>query len=215
MKNVHRLFSMVTILALLTLACSVDFIGGEALPESVLFQDDFSSTGSGWDRDDFEEGYTDYEDGKYRILVKLDDQSVWANPGLHFTDVIIQVEATKAGGPDDNDFGVICRYVDVENFYYFIITSDGYYGIIKVQDGYWEYLVNDSLIYSEAINQGGASNTLRADCVGDTLTLYVNGIFMDEAYDSDYTSGDVGLIAGTYDEPGTDILFDNFSVMEP
>jgi hypothetical protein len=33
--------------------------------------------------------------------------------------------------------------------------------------------------------------------------------------DSDFASGDVGLLAGTYDEVGTDIHFDNFVVRKP
>ena len=34
-------------------------------------------------------------------------------------------------GPDDNDFGIICRYIDDNQFYYAIISSDGYYGIVR------------------------------------------------------------------------------------
>jgi hypothetical protein len=33
--------------------------------------------------------------------------------------------------------------------------------------------------------------------------------------DSTLTSGDVGLLASTYDEAGVDILFDNFIVTVP
>ena len=47
-------------------------------------------------------------------------------------DLKIDVDATKNSGQDDNDFGVICRYVksnDVASFYQFMVTSDGYVGI--------------------------------------------------------------------------------------
>jgi hypothetical protein len=71
------------------------------------------------------------------------------------------------------------------------------------------------LLPSDAINQGSASNHIRFDCNGDVLTLYVNGQQVDQQTDGEYTSGNVGLIAGTYDTPGTDILFDNFSVYQP
>jgi len=33
--------------------------------------------------------------------------------------------------------------------------------------------------------------------------------------DSTLSSGDVGLLASTYDEAGVDILFDNFTVTTP
>jgi hypothetical protein len=38
---------------------------------------------------------------------------------------------------------------------------------------------------------------------------------VDEQEDSTLTSGDVGLMAGTFSNPGTDILFDNFVVRQP
>jgi len=38
---------------------------------------------------------------------------------------------------------------------------------------------------------------------------------IDEVKDTELVSGDVGLIAGTYNEPGTDIRFDNFIVRQP
>jgi hypothetical protein len=53
------------------------------------------------------------------------------------------------------------------------------------------------------------------DCVGEALTLYVNGIQIASVADSDFAKGDVGLMAGTYDITGTDIHFDNFIVRQP
>jgi hypothetical protein len=53
------------------------------------------------------------------------------------------------------------------------------------------------------------------DCIGDTLTLFVNDQQLAQVRDNEFPSGDVGLIAGTYDTPGTDIRFDNFVVYKP
>ena len=182
----------------------------------VLFQDDFSSPDSGWDRVQVKDGTTDYTgDGAYRILVNTPNSDIWANPGLNFTDVRIEVDATKVGGPDDNDFGVICRYQDVDNFYFFIISSDGYYAIGKVVQGEQALLSGDSMAPSDAILQGAATNHLRADCVGSQLAFFVNGAPLDQVQDATFSQGDVGLMAGTFDEAGTEILFDNFIVLQP
>jgi hypothetical protein len=132
-----------------------------------------------------------------------------------FSNVSIEVDTTKNGGPDDNDFGVICRYQGADQFYYAIISSDGYYGITKVTSQSSDLIGATELLPSDAINQGSASNNIRFDCNGDVLTLFVNGQQVDQQTDSEYTSGNVGLIAGTYDTAGTDILFDNFSVYQP
>jgi hypothetical protein len=73
----------------------------------------------------------------------------------------------------------------------------------------------DALQPSKAIRLGTALNRLRADCVADRLTLYVNGEKLVEVQDTEFASGDVGLIAGTYQSAGTDIRFDNFIVYQP
>ena len=186
-----------------------------ATPMAILFQDDFSDPYSGWDHANVPEGITDYENGYYRIYVNTTETDVWSNPGLHFTDVVVEVDAAKAGGPDNNDFGVICRYQDVRNFYFFIISSDGYYGIGKVVDGEQILIGADQMYPHDVIQKGNATNHIKVDCVGSHLVLYANGAKLVEVEDSMFSSGDVGLIAGTFAETGTDIHFDNFIIYTP
>lgn len=187
----------------------------EQVSANVLFSDDFSDVNSGWDRVQAEEGVTDYDNGQYRIFVDQSQHDYWANPGLSFTDVQVEADATKIGGPDDNDFGLICRYQDVENFYAFLISSDGYYAIMKYSDGGSETLGSDGMLSTDAVSQGDTTNHIRADCVGDSLSLYANGELVHSVSDSTFASGDVGLIAGTFEDPGTDIAFDDFVVLQP
>jgi hypothetical protein len=190
--------------------------GEEAAPPSnVLFQDDFSDTDSGWDRVNAPEGVTDYVDGAYRIYTNAANTDVWANPGLDFTDVRIEVDATKVGGDDNNDYGVLCRYQDSENFYFLLISSDGYYGVGIVQNGEQTLIKDEAMPPSDKITTGNAVNHLRADCIGSKLALYVNGELMGEYEDATFTSGDVGLLAGAFETAGTDIHFDNFVVSKP
>ena len=188
----------------------------EAEPQSdIIFQDNFSVTSSGWDRVQESDRITDYHKYEYRLFVNKPSYDVWANPGLNISDSVIEVEATKVGGPDDNDFGVICRYQDINNFYIFTISSDGYYGIAKKMNGDRVLIDMEKLEYSDIIYQGNATNQIRVECVGERLVLSVNGQTLKVATDPDFTSGDVGLIAGTYDVPGTDIYFDNFLIKYP
>jgi hypothetical protein len=207
-----------TLLALSAFACALFPSDGEEVvqPEdSVLFQDDFSNPTSGWDQVDVGEGVTDYIDGVYRIFVNTTNTDVWANPGLSFSDSYIEVNATKVGGDDNNDFGLICRYQDGDNFYFFIISSDGYYGVGKVVNGEQLLIGSDSMPPSEVINQGDDSNHLRAGCVGSRLSLAVNGQLLAEYDDGDFVSGDIGLLAGSFENSGTDIHFDNLVVTKP
>jgi hypothetical protein len=181
----------------------------------VLFQDDFSDTSSGWDQVEGEQGVTNYADGAYRIFVNRANSDYWANPSLSFGDVQVEVDATKVGGADNNDFGLICRYQDTENFYAFLFSSDGYYAIMKYSGGGSSILGAESMLSADAVRQGDATNHLRGDCVGDSLAIYANGELLQTITDSEFRNGDVGLLGGTFDDPGTDIRFDNFVVLKP
>jgi hypothetical protein len=217
MRRLSYWVAPLIILVLASLACQAPIIK-RLLPSQsgkILFQDDFTDPSSGWNRVTTTKGQTDYADGVYRIFVNEPNLDIWSMPGRKFTDVHIEVDALKVGGERDNRFGIICRAVSVDSFYTFIVSSDGYYGIGKIKGQDYHLIGMDALQPSKAIRLGTALNRLRADCVGDRLTLYVNGEKLAEVQDAEFASGDVGLIAGTYQSAGTDIRFDNFIVTQP
>ena len=55
---------------------------------------------------------------------------------------------------------------------------------------------------------------MRAEAIGPNFTFYINDELVDAAIDSDFSRGDIGLLVGTYEEPGTHIAFDNLKVWE-
>jgi len=181
----------------------------------VLFYDDFSNTASGWQENSGEQGDTTFAEGKYRITVKNSNFDLWSNPGKNYTDSKIEVDTTRQGGPESNRFGVQCRYTDSDNYYFAVISSDGYYGIGKVVKGEQNFIPKNGMQVTDTIYAGSAVNHIRFDCVGTRLTLYINGDYVEAVDDSDLTAGDVGLLAGTFEEKGTKILFDNLVVFQP
>lgn len=142
----------------------------------------------------------------------------WTNPGRVFDNSIITAKATQVGGPDNNAYGLICRYQDENNYYVFLVSGDGYYAIGKYQTGSDQivYLTeNEEYIFSDAIQQGASLNDIRATCIGDELSLQVNGIPLVTVTDPTFVRGDVGLAVSTL-EPGTAVVqFDDFRVLQP
>ena len=181
---------------------------------AVLFQDDFAQATTGWDRLLVTEGVMDYYSGGYRVLVNALQTNFWSTPRRNFTDVRVEVDTGKLGGPDENRIGLLCRY-NGKDYYFFIISSDGFYGMGIFKDGQAVLLGQTEMLASSNINQGLAINHLRADCTGSTLTFYVNGFQVAQAQDTTLPSGDIGILAGTFNEPGVDIIFDNFVVLQP
>jgi hypothetical protein len=221
MKKCFLMTTMLLILALFGSSCQSE-IGATSSPQQpvptsdIIFMDDFTYNTTGWSTWSDERGIVNYENGAMRILVNEPNALHWTNPGLTFEDVKIEVDATKQAGPDENDFGVICRHQDEQNMYFFVISSDGYFGIGKLKGGEEMLIGMDKFGFdNQTIRAGQATNHLRVDCIGSKLTLYVNDKKLAEVEDSDFPLGDVGLLAGSYDTPGVDILFDNFVVREP
>lgn len=180
---------------------------------TVLFQDEFEQNTTGWDRLANEVGIMDYDSGGYRMLIRQPSFNFWSTPEVNFNDVRVEADVTRLNGPDENRAGLMCRYQN-GNYYFFVISNDGYYAIGKFINGQSVLLGQSAMQASPAI-QPGAMNHLRADCIGGSLTFYINFNLIAGAQDADLTNGDVGLIAGSFSEPGVDVMFDHFVVMQP
>jgi hypothetical protein len=217
--NKHRFTLFFLALSLSIFACTFGASGTGTDPTPsgpiVLFQDDFSSKGNEWFELRDADGITDFDQDGYRIKIDKPEWVFWSTPGISVTDVKIDVDATKIGGPDENEFGVICRYVDENNFYFFTATSDGYFSVNKYVAGEYEFIGMEEFETTDAVHAGNVLNHLTVECNSNSLRFWINGTLVAETQDDSFTVGDVGLIAGTADDAGTDILFDNMVVTEP
>jgi len=180
---------------------------------AILFQDEFDASTTGWDRFANDGGIMDYFEGGFRILVQLPGLNYWSTPQKKYGDVRVEADAVKLAGPDEDRVGLMCRYQG-GNYYFFIISNDGYYAIGKfIKDQ--TILLGQSEMQPTALVQPNAVNHLRADCIGSNLTFYLNDKQLAVAQDGDLKSGDVGVLAGTFSQPGVDVSFDHFVVTQP
>jgi hypothetical protein len=188
---------------------------------TLLFQDDFSDITSGWDQYSGEMGFFEYGREGYHIYVGLPNMIFWATPQRSFpADVSIEVDSTYKDGPKGSSYyGIICRYEKTTTdarYYAFLMGPDGLVGIGKYEDGETSMLSGQGLQTSPAVKtEYDSINRIRADCLGNSLTLYINGQKVASAKDASFPAGGVGLMAGTFDQAGTDVLFDNFAIYQP
>jgi len=112
---------------------------------------------------------------------------------------------------------VVCRYSQDEkgafSFYYFVIAGNQDASIWKVVDSE-PHELTVRLKFDE-INAGSDSNRITAECLGRQLTFWINNLEILVISDTTLPSGDVGVIAATYDDGGLDVRFDNFVVVLP
>jgi hypothetical protein len=211
-----RSSNLLIILAIILSACQGPSIIFESPSGAVLYQDDFSDSSSGWENfHDPEKGTMDYFDSFYRVQVLGEYQMLTTGPGLDFADVKLASDMLKVVGTSNDIFGLVCRMEDQDNYYFFVISSDGYYGIGKVIDGVQTMLGATGMLPSEIISKGMTKNHLQADCIDEKLVLSINGQELVSTEDGEIGTGDVGIIVGTMQDSENVVLFDNFSVINP
>jgi hypothetical protein len=197
----------------------------------IPYYEDFSDTNSGWYQGTTSYGSTyEYENGGYRIYNNSSNYTAETILQQLKTprDVRIEVDTVNKGGNDDNGFGIICRYTSEGNFYYLRIGNNGGSDIMKYVNGNVTFLpegenwlernLNQEQKSSNVgekgktiINPGTEINHIRADCIGNIITLYVNGQNILSDTDYSFSNGSVGLAV----DSKSDIIFDNFSVVNP
>jgi hypothetical protein len=183
----------------------------ESQAGKLLYSDDFSSSKSGWTISISGDITAFYKNGRYHMTaVPANYFNGWYVPRLDLSDFIVQVEATKEAGPDDNEFGLSIRSPVPGSYYVFLISSDGYYTFGKDENSTWVTPFNWTK--SSAIKTGNATNLLEVVARGDKFSFYANGEKLGDYTDSSFANGRLALHVGSTSEGNVTIGFDNFKV---
>jgi S1-C subfamily serine protease len=131
-----------------------------------------------------------------------------------YTDVLTEVVAENRG-KNNNNVSLICRYdPDKNTWYEFNIANNGLYSILAFDGTDYRTIYNGG---SKAIKQGKDTNTYSIGCVGDTLSLFINGVEARTVKDTQYKfkEGKVGFSVSSFNV--TPILVDvnSFTIAEP
>jgi hypothetical protein len=216
LKSLFLIFVFISVLAGCSVLPAINPVEEPAHTGFTFFADDFSSPPNGWGTMGREGGEILFEYEGLVLSVITPNSLLWSINQPRYSDTRIDVDAVLLDGPVNDNFGVICRFVDNENFYGFLVTHDGYYGIFKMLNGQMMMTSETTnLDFSDVIRQGGVVNHITAECLGEMLKLTVNDTLLAEIQDGSFTEGQVGLIAGAYENASVKVLFDNFTVTQP
>jgi hypothetical protein len=158
----------------------------------VVLADDFDDPESGFVRSSDERNRLFYEDGQYSMGVVPENSIAWSSRSGSLLDFVMEVAVTADA--EVGFAGVVFHKQGDSQFYTFAITPEGQYslmtpGLAAEQILDWED--------SSHIRTGAETNLLRVVRVGATVTLYVNGQYLESVRDTTFTEGEVGLIVGT------------------
>ena len=137
---------------------------------------------TGFDEEDVQAEWEAFDDGTISAAISegqlivevsaLADTGAWSAMNFAFDNFVLDVEASKVAGPDDNGVFVVFRMEDRENYYRFDVSSDGFYSLFKTRGGVPE-IVSD-FAPSDAIVTGSGLNRIRIIAEGDTFRFLVN-----------------------------------------
>lgn len=180
---------------------------------NVIFEDDFSNK-TGWFTADTQDFRFEFAEGGYRVINRTRNGSVWSIREVDEGDVRLEVDARRTAGPANGLFGLICRYVNDGNYYALMVASDGSYVFAKMEKGEWD-VEKAGTAPPGLISDSDATVHIRADCVGNTQVLYVNGQELTRDDEDDISRGAVDLVTRTNPDSGLEVLFDNFRIIRP
>lgn len=180
------------------------------------FTDDFEPPNLAWARFETAESAVYAQAGELFLEDRGKGIGVYAPlSGKTYTDTMMTVQVRHVQGTVNNWMGIICRQKDEDNYYLLAISADGFYLILRVEDGLPTPLVGPET--SDLIHTGKARNKLGVRCVGDALSLWVNdervSTYLDHALQG---AGGVALFADAVERGETSVTaFDNFTLTKP
>ena len=181
----------------------------------VTFSDEFRRDNGEWFTESDDDVTYEYAGRTLHIIVNSENRLGWTFNStideLAAVDYLVEVDVEQVAGPDDAELGLIFRFVDEENFYFFAVSNLGTYSLWKLVDNEWEAILDwtetDALqTDAEAINR------LSVLTEGSQITLLANDVALAQLEDDTFATGTVGLMVGTFDEVGVDVAFDNLDL---
>ncbi|MEM7346074.1 MAG: FHA domain-containing protein [Chloroflexota bacterium] len=178
----------------------------------LVYEDNFSDPFGGWD--DAFDTYTtkQYGNNRYQIEVSTNGLVAWGLANRDVGDFEMEVEARLEDDAIDNSYGLMFRLQDLNNYYRFDVSNEGFYLFSKFDEGEWLTLIDWTA--SPYINSD-ETNLLKVSALGPNITLWANGQQLDSLTDESFTHGNFGFFAGTFEQSNIWVSFDNIKVWVP
>ncbi|MCX6048508.1 MAG: hypothetical protein NT075_25675 [Chloroflexi bacterium] len=191
---------------------------GDTEPATTTQSEDDFSSAANWDLTDLPKCVTaqvakgglqiDLQSNKTLALIAASDP---------VEDAVAEVEIRHTKGAAEDYAGLVCRAQENGNFYWFLVSSSGYYRIDKQVDGEMQVIVDWTT--SDALETApNAINKIQIRCVGSELSLVINDTPVETVEDNSVQGvGYLQLVAFSTPKAskGTHFVFDNLVIAAP
>ena len=186
--------------------------------ESPLYQDTFTSKGTGWDDaklGDYFVGYhgpewyhIEIDSSNSKVAISEPNKAIYDNITLE-----LQVFAVAAKTDPTGDFryGLVFRRSGDQYYAFAVSPNTKKWEMLKVSTSGVETLKEGE---DESIHDRDVGDILRVDAIGPNFFLYINDHLAAPVTDTAYTSGQVGLYGESLDSPTVHIHYDTFTIRD-
>ena len=112
------------------------------------------------------------------------------------SDLLINATVRQTEGLLGNGFGLLCRADKAGNGYWFLLSSRGEFSIQVASAAREKLFELVPWRYHSVIRQGMHANQLRIVCAQNYLAFFINDVFLAEAFDDEFDSGELAVALG-------------------
>jgi hypothetical protein len=189
-------------------------VGKTDLPANAVlrFEDDFSDNRNDWgfDTEGDEVYYMRPSDGEYCIQIKNNQFTAWEWYEPFRTDQFVAEVACTLSGAEDASCGLGFG-PDGDNLYWFEVSPfDQTYALFLLENDSWQ----ENLIeWTPSKNiDPGRSNYLSMERVSGMVSVYVNGVLLEQIENQRFSTGRIGIGGSTYEEANGTVCLDDLRV---
>jgi hypothetical protein len=145
-----------------------------------ILNENFNSNAMLWDIKSDEYSDMDIRYGKYTIVNKSEGTAITStieSPHIQYDSFRIKSKLSKIKGLENNGFGLVWGSADANNEFEFVISANGFFKIVKWEQGQKEDLVGWT--YQSAIQKWDFSNNeLKIESDGVYYRFYINDTYV-------------------------------------
>jgi hypothetical protein len=177
-KKLNQFKDIKRLLIILYLFISSEIVWGQFSVK--VLDENFNSNAQRWETRKDSSSEMQIAEGKYLLKNKTDGVALSSSidvPHLQSENFRLTASITMIKGIENNGFGILWGATDLNNDFEFVVSSNGFFKVIK-----WEKGIKEDMIgwtYQTAINKWNlARNELKIECTNSIIRFYINGTYV-------------------------------------
>jgi hypothetical protein len=185
---------------------------------NVLYKDDFTNPATSWPEAKFDNYFIGYHEPEYyhvEITGSNYKTTVFEPQKRSFGDATVELQvltnSTKTAPSGDFRYGLAFRRAGDQYYAFTISPRTKKWYVLKNSPSQLTVLTEGT---DDKIHDLDSDDKLRVDAQGSNFMFYVNDLFVGQASDPDYSTGEIGFYVESFDSASLHIHFDTLVIRD-